>query len=74
MRISTSAWFTRRRLGAAAVLVAVFASGWYLGQPVVPARCFAPPVVRYGDHLESELLKGCDEKPRVLAWFDGTFR
>jgi len=32
-------WITPRRLGAAAVLYAVFAGGWYLGQPLPYVGC-----------------------------------
>ncbi|QSS92772.1 hypothetical protein [Streptomyces sp. M54] len=32
-------WITPRRLGAAAVLYAVFAGGWYLGQPLPHVGC-----------------------------------
>ncbi|MFF3173953.1 hypothetical protein ACFVQ0_15130 [Streptomyces sp. NPDC057900] len=59
----------------AAAFAAVFASGWYLGQPVLPSRCEGPPrVVRYSDHLAADTLPDCEEKARLLAWFGGTFR
>jgi hypothetical protein len=32
-------WITPRRLGAAAVLYAVFVGGWYLGQPLPYVGC-----------------------------------
>ncbi|MFH9606514.1 hypothetical protein [Streptomyces sp. NPDC017448] len=32
-------WITPRRLGAAAVLYAVFVGGWYLGQPLPRVGC-----------------------------------
>ncbi|MEV5725906.1 hypothetical protein AB0N50_08820 [Streptomyces pharetrae] len=32
-------WIPPRRLGAAAVLYAVFVSGWYLGQPLPAVGC-----------------------------------
>jgi hypothetical protein len=35
-RWHTTEWITPRRLGAAAVIYGVFASGWYLGHPVTP--------------------------------------
>ncbi|MEU4657714.1 hypothetical protein AB0G32_27915 [Streptomyces sp. NPDC023723] len=41
-----SAWITPRRLGALAVLYAVFVGGWYLGQPLEGVGCepYEPPV------------------------------
>ncbi|MGY1577504.1 hypothetical protein [Streptomyces sp. MN13] len=35
-------WITPRRLGAAAVLYAVFVGGWYLGQPLPGVGCDVP--------------------------------
>ncbi|MFD6994176.1 hypothetical protein [Streptomyces sp. NPDC059943] len=35
-------WITSRRLGATAVLYAVFVGGWYLGQPLVNVGCYSP--------------------------------
>ncbi|WP_030742182.1 hypothetical protein [Streptomyces sp. NRRL F-5135] len=35
-------WITPRRLGATAVLYAVFLGGWYLGQPLPGVGCHAP--------------------------------
>ncbi|MER7046458.1 hypothetical protein [Streptomyces jumonjinensis] len=32
-------WITPRRLGATAVLYAVFVGGWYLGQPLAHVGC-----------------------------------
>ncbi|KUL36917.1 hypothetical protein ADL22_23845 [Streptomyces sp. NRRL F-4489] len=72
---------TRRRLGAAAaVLAAVFASGWYLGQPLDPEGCkdgyrvpSAGQRVRYSDHLAAEAWT-CPARPRAVAWFTGDFR
>ncbi|MFE7133180.1 hypothetical protein ACFVIM_20205 [Streptomyces sp. NPDC057638] len=32
-------WITPRRLGATAILYAVFVSGWYLGQPLGDVGC-----------------------------------
>jgi hypothetical protein len=39
-------WITPRRLGASAVLYAVFVGGWYLGQPLPLVGCGTsePPV------------------------------
>lgn len=36
-------WITPRRLGATAVLYAVFAGGWYLGQPLPHVGCVDEP-------------------------------
>ncbi|UQA98191.1 hypothetical protein [Streptomyces halobius] len=60
-------WTTPRRLAAAVVLCAVFASGWFLGQPVYVPECTIGPH-RYSDHLEAE---NCDTRPRLLAWLNG---
>ncbi|MFI6082486.1 hypothetical protein ACIBBB_16170 [Streptomyces sp. NPDC051217] len=39
-------WITARRLGATAVLYAVFVGGWYLGQPLPGVGCDTPePVI-----------------------------
>ncbi|MET9553000.1 hypothetical protein [Streptomyces sp. NPDC006645] len=35
-------WITARRLGATAVLYAVFVGGWYLGQPLAGVGCDSP--------------------------------
>lgn len=35
-------WITPRRLGATAVLYAVFLGGWYLGQPLPGVGCDTP--------------------------------
>ncbi|MFI9584410.1 hypothetical protein ACIHCQ_21820 [Streptomyces sp. NPDC052236] len=35
-------WITPRRLGATAVLYAVFIGGWYLGQPLHGVGCHTP--------------------------------
>ncbi|MET4924560.1 hypothetical protein P3L51_19745 [Streptomyces sp. PSRA5] len=35
-------WITSRRLGATAVLYAVFVGGWYLGQPLGNVGCGDP--------------------------------
>ncbi|WP_405612380.1 hypothetical protein OG292_11135 [Streptomyces sp. NBC_01511] len=35
-------WITSRRLGATAVLYAVFVGGWYLGQPLAGVGCHSP--------------------------------
>ncbi|MEV0775766.1 hypothetical protein ACIBLA_33550 [Streptomyces sp. NPDC050433] len=35
-------WITSRRLGATAVLYAVFVGGWYLGQPLPSVGCDTP--------------------------------
>ncbi|QHY98089.1 hypothetical protein SSPS47_23535 [Streptomyces sp. S4.7] len=35
-------WITSRRLGATAVLYAVFVGGWHLGQPLVDVGCYSP--------------------------------
>ncbi|WP_406727357.1 hypothetical protein WJ438_25850 [Streptomyces sp. GD-15H] len=35
-------WITPRRLGATAVLYAVFVGGWYLGQPLPHVGCHTP--------------------------------
>ncbi|MFE3253223.1 hypothetical protein [Streptomyces sp. NPDC059209] len=35
-------WITSRRLGAAAVLYAVFVGGWFLGQPLANVGCYSP--------------------------------
>jgi hypothetical protein len=64
---------TRRHLTATAVLAAVFASGWYLGQPVKPAECVPRPR-QYSDHLEAVSCDPADDKPRILAWLTGDFR
>lgn len=45
MRIPRPTWPTSHRLVAAVVLAAVFAAGWYLGQPVLPSRA------RHRQHL-----------------------
>lgn len=75
MPLPIPARITPRGARAAVVIAAVFASGWYLGQPVLPSRCEGPPrTVRYSDHLAADTLPDCDEKPRLLAWFGGTFR
>ncbi|MBO0916898.1 hypothetical protein [Streptomyces laculatispora] len=65
-----------RGVRAVVVLAAVFASGWYLGQPVVPAPCEAPPrTVRYSDHLAADTPQGgCDGRARLLAWLAGDLR
>ncbi|GAA3478185.1 hypothetical protein GCM10018966_027150 [Streptomyces yanii] len=56
-------------------MAAVFASGWYLGQPVLPSHCEAPVnSVRYSDHLAADTLRGCDDKPRLLAWLTRNLR
>ncbi len=64
---------TRRRLTATVVLTAVFASGWYLGQPLKPSEC-EPGPIRYSDHLEAVPCDPADDKPRILAWLTGDFR
>jgi hypothetical protein len=75
MRIPKPAWRAPRRLVAAAVLAAVFATGWYLGQPVVPSRCEVSAVpVRYSDYLAADRLQGCADRSRLLAWLAGDFR
>ncbi|WP_371777483.1 hypothetical protein [Streptomyces sp. NBC_01438] len=75
MPLPIPARITPRGARAAVVIAAVFASGWYLGQPVLPVRCEGPPrVMRYSDHLAADTLPDCDEKPRLLAWLGGTFR
>ncbi|MFD0342359.1 hypothetical protein ACFVH0_27415 [Streptomyces sp. NPDC127117] len=72
MSIQTLAWFTARRVRVAAVLAAVFVSGWYLGQPILLPQCDAPmKTVRYSDYLAADRPGGCDEKPRLLAWLTG---
>ncbi|MFF0107843.1 hypothetical protein [Streptomyces hirsutus] len=38
-------WITPRRLGATAVLYAVFVGGWYLGQPLPHVGCGSPEPV-----------------------------
>jgi len=40
---------TPRRLGAAAVLYAVFVSGWYLGQPLPAVGCHTPEAATAAD-------------------------
>ncbi|MFD3525592.1 hypothetical protein [Streptomyces sp. NPDC058653] len=35
-------WITARRLGATAVLYAVFVGGWFLGQPLQGVGCDSP--------------------------------
>ncbi|WP_405794844.1 hypothetical protein [Streptomyces sp. NBC_01506] len=35
-------WITSRRLGATAVLYAVFVGGWFLGQPLEHVGCNSP--------------------------------
>ncbi|MEU2674881.1 hypothetical protein ABZ622_39905 [Streptomyces sp. NPDC007164] len=75
MPVSKLAWITPRRVMVAAVLASVFASGWYLGQPVRLPQCDAPmKTVRYSDHLAADGIRNCDEKPRLLAWLTGNFR
>ncbi|MGW3657213.1 hypothetical protein ACWD6R_16630 [Streptomyces sp. NPDC005151] len=75
MSIPRPAWITPRSVRAVAVMAAVFASGWYLGQPVLPSHCEAPvKTVRYSDHLAADTLRGCDDKPRLLAWLTGNLR
>lgn len=75
MPIPMPTWITPRGTGAAVVIAAVFASGWYLGQPVLPSRCEGPPrTVRYSDHLAADTLPDCGEKPRLLAWLTGDLR
>ncbi|MEL5953385.1 hypothetical protein AADR41_00985 [Streptomyces sp. CLV115] len=75
MSLSRLVWITPRRVTAAAVLVAVFASGWYLGQPVRLPACDAPmKTVRYSDYLAADGVGDCDEKPRLLAWLTGNLR
>lgn len=42
-------WITPRRLGAAAVLYAVFVGGWYLGQPLPHVGCATSDVAATDD-------------------------
>lgn len=35
-------WINSRRLGATAVLYAVFVGGWFLGQPLARVGCYSP--------------------------------
>lgn len=83
MRILRPTLLTPRSLGAAAILAAVFASGWYLGQPLRPAVCEAPVVLgpnglpeplRYSDHFEAVSCDPTDYEPRILAWLTGDFQ
>ncbi|MFJ9406662.1 hypothetical protein [Streptomyces sp. NPDC101393] len=75
MCIPRPVWLTPRRLVTATVLAAVFAAGWYLGQPVLPSRCEVPAApVRYSDHLAVDTLPDCDTRPRLRSWFSGDFR
>ncbi|WP_255946576.1 hypothetical protein [Streptomyces odontomachi] len=62
-----------RRLLGIAVLAAVFASGWYLGQPLSPPECEVHERT-YSDHFEAIICDPDDDKPRVLAWFTGDLR
>ncbi|MFI6056208.1 hypothetical protein ACIBCO_39865 [Streptomyces violascens] len=64
-------WITPRRLGAAVVLCAVFASGWFLGQPVYVPACTIGTSPRYSDHLEAQ---SCTTRPRLIAWINGDWR
>ncbi|WP_405406360.1 hypothetical protein [Streptomyces sp. NBC_01104] len=75
MRMTRPAPRTRRRLAAAAVLAAVFAAGWYLGQPVTPAQCEREAArVRYSDHLAADRFTAFADRPRLRAWFAGDWR
>jgi hypothetical protein len=75
MHIPRLAWLTPHRLVTATVLAAVFAAGWYLGQPVLPSRCEVPATpVRYSNYLAADTLRGCDDRSRLLAWLSGDFR
>ncbi|GAA1355322.1 hypothetical protein [Streptomyces beijiangensis] len=42
-------WITSRRLGAAALLYAVFVGGWYLGQPLMGVGCEPSALVLSSD-------------------------
>lgn len=75
MPVPRFAWINPRRVRAAAVLAAVFASGWYLGQPVRLPECEAPmKPVRYSNYLAADLPRRCEDKPRLLAWLTGNLR
>jgi hypothetical protein len=73
MRLPRLASPTPRRLGFAALLAAVFAAGWFLGQPVRPHAC-EPHAPVYSDHFESVECPATDSRPRALAWSTGDFR
>lgn len=62
-----------RRLTLTAALAAVFASGWYLGQPLTPPECEVHERT-YSDHFEAVLCDPNDDKPRILAWLTGDLR
>ncbi|MFI6475438.1 hypothetical protein ACIBL5_34985 [Streptomyces sp. NPDC050516] len=64
-------WITPRRLGAAVILCAVFASGWFLGQPVYVPACTIDTSRRYSDYIAAE---GCTTRPRLIAWINGDLR
>ncbi|SCE23952.1 hypothetical protein GA0115240_14581 [Streptomyces sp. DvalAA-14] len=75
MHIPRLAWLTPRRLVTATVLAAVFAAGWFLGQPVPPAQCELPTTPkRYSNYLASEPFRGCGGRSRLLTWLSGDFR
>ncbi|GGV53418.1 hypothetical protein [Streptomyces spectabilis] len=69
---------TPRRLGAAVVLAAVFTSGWLLGQPLKPEGCEWEEILKRqsqsGEPLLAVGVTGCDERPRIKAWFEGDWR
>lgn len=56
-------WITPRRLGATAVLYAVFVGGWFLGQPLPYVGCDTPepPYVAEGPNRIAEPVEVVDE-------------